>query len=419
VNAKAVLECRNCGASVEPRFRFCPDCGQRLGGDEAKISASAPASKWQAPPEGLAQKVRAAQGIVIGERKQVTVLFCDLAGSTAIAEGIDPEAYRELLDSYLELTFAEIYRYDGIVNQLAGDGVMALFGAPVAHEDAPARAVSAALGILGELERLNERLREERDLELKARIGTHTGLVVVGTVGNDLKMDYTAVGDTTNLAARLESLAESGTCLISEATSKLVRGRFRLASVGPLEVKGKRERVTAFRVLGPTDGATRMEIAASRGLTPFVGRDRELARLEASVRHLGARRAQMVAIVGEAGIGKSRLVYEFTRRIAHDAALVLQGECASLKEAIRISPSPPCSQRAGSVSVRSGACSRLVAWWGSRASRGARCSMPSRRRSSRKASGFRSSSYSRTCSGSTSRRASSSGWFSGWRTRAS
>ena len=194
----------------------------------------------------------------------MTVLFCDLVGSTAIAERLDPEVYRELLDRYLELVFAEIYRFEGIVNQLAGDGLMALFGAPIAHEDAPERAVRAALAIQATLGELSKRLLAERGVALRARIGIHTGIVVVGTVGNDLKMDYTAIGDTTNLAARLQSLAEPGTILISEATHALGARRLPHARrSGPFDVKGKSEPVTAHEVLGVAERAPAIAASAA------------------------------------------------------------------------------------------------------------------------------------------------------------
>ncbi|TMA94201.1 MAG: hypothetical protein E6J77_04030 [Deltaproteobacteria bacterium] len=335
-------QCRGCGARVEPEFRFCPDCGLQLAG-ELHDGAPPPAEDSLARlsrrslPEELAHKIRAA-GVIEGERKQVTVLFCDLSGSTAIAERLDPEDYHDLLDRYLELAFREIYRYEGIVNQLAGDGIMALFGAPIAHEDAPQRAIWAALGIVEALARFNEQLRAERGFELQARIGINTGPVVVGTVGNDLKMDYTAIGDTTNLAARLEGLAEPGTILISEATARLVRGFFRLQSLGPLSVKGKREPVAASAVLGASDAVTPMAVAAERGLTPLVGREEELAQLDGCYRRLVGGRAQVVAVVGEAGRGKSRLLYEFRRRFAEDPVMFVEARCASLAQAVPYFP---------------------------------------------------------------------------------
>ena len=339
---RIAAQCRGCGARVESDFRFCPDCGLQLGA-ELHDATPPPAEDSLARlsrrslPEELAHKIRAA-GVIEGERKQVTVLFCDLSGSTAIAERLDPEDYHDLLDRYLELAFQEIYRYEGIVNQLAGDGIMALFGAPIAHEDAPQRAIWAALGIVEALTRFNQQLRTERGFELQARIGVNTGPVVVGTVGNDLKMDYTAIGDTTNLAARLEALAEPGTILISEATARLARGFFRLQALGPLTVKGKREPVAAYAVLGATDAVTPMAVAAERGLTPLVGRDEELAQLDGCYRRLVGGRAQVVAVVGEAGSGKSRLLYEFRRRLAADPVMFVEARCASLGQAVPYFP---------------------------------------------------------------------------------
>ncbi len=216
--------CPRCGANVRPGFRFCPDCGYQLDAEPATAAAaSAPPQVLSTMPEGLAEKIRALGGSLAGERKQVTVLFCDLAGSTAVANGLDPEVYREVLEQYAALALHEVYRFEGIVNQLSGDGFMALFGAPIAHEDAPQRAVWAALAIRDALAHFNHQLEAERGISLPARIGIHTGPVVVGTVGNDLKMDYTAIGDTTNLAARLEQLATPGTILISETTARMVR----------------------------------------------------------------------------------------------------------------------------------------------------------------------------------------------------
>lgn len=333
-----VITCARCGAVLQPEFRFCPDCGWRVSaGDEPEASPeSVPSNGDQLArlkrhvPENLAQKIRASTGVVAGERKLVTVLFCDLAGSTAIAERLDPEDYHDLLEAYLEVTFREIYRFEGIVNQLAGDGLMALFGAPIAHEDAPERAVEAAVAIRAALESLNETLAETGRPALRARIGIHTGPVVVGTVGNDLKMDYTAVGDTTNLAARLESLAEPGTILISEATQRLVRGRFEMRPLGPFDVKGKTEPVPAYEVVGRSAAATPMALAVERGLTLLVGRDEELSQLTACYARLGGGLAQVVAVVGEAGSGKSRLVYEFKRALEDEAVAFFEARCSSL-----------------------------------------------------------------------------------------
>ncbi len=336
---QVALNCPNCGSTVEPGFRFCPDCGFRLNADPAPVRTPEPpngsdrASVFSKHiPAELAEKIRATTGTVTGERKLVTVLFCDLAGSTAIAERLDPEEYHDLLEQYLEIAFREIYRLEGIVNQLAGDGMMALFGAPLAHEDAPERAVEAALAICEALAGLNERLLAERGLALRARIGIHTGPVVVGAVGNDFKMDYSAIGDTTNLASRLESLAEPGTVVISEATERLVRGLFETRSVGPFDVKGKREPITPYQVLRRSLLATPMEIAAERGLTPLVGRDQELAQLSGCFERLTGELPQVVAVVGPAGSGKSRLLYEFKQRLAGRPVIFFEGRCASLSQ---------------------------------------------------------------------------------------
>jgi class 3 adenylate cyclase/tetratricopeptide (TPR) repeat protein len=340
--ARAALQCPGCGANIGADFRFCPDCGRNLsagGTDDVPPPTADPMARpGVAMPETLAHKIRAAQEAIAGERKTVTVLFCDLAGSTAIAEQLDPEEYADLLDEYLALSFREIYRLEGIVTYSAGDGLMALFGAPVAHEDAPQRAIRAALAIRHELATLNARVGAERGIELRARIGIHTGPVVVGTVGNDLKMDYTAIGDTTNLASRLESLAVPGTIVVSEATHRLVRGFFEVRRAGPFVVKGKSEPVVAYEVVAESMAATPMAIAAERGLTPFVGRDEELAQLEACFRRLGGNLAQVVAIVGDAGLGKSRIVYEFRRLIDGDSVAFFEGRCSSLGQAVPYSP---------------------------------------------------------------------------------
>jgi class 3 adenylate cyclase len=313
---------------VDPEWRFCPDCGTNLGlGGHLTDPAGAPRLADHIPAV-LAERIRSA-GVGRGERKQVTVFFCDLVGSTSIAEDLDPEVYREVLDRYLELAFAEVHAMEGIVNQLAGDGFMALFGAPLAHEDDPVRAVRAALAAQQELAKLSERTLAEQGFALQARIGIHTGMVVVGTVGNDLKMDYTAIGDTTNLAARLQALAEPGAILVSATTERLIRGPVQTEPVGPFEIKGRRDPVPAYRILGWAR-RTRMAIVQERGLTPFVGREEELAQLEACYRRLEGGQGQLVSIIGDAGTGKSRLVYEFKQRIEAEEVTLFEARCSSL-----------------------------------------------------------------------------------------
>jgi class 3 adenylate cyclase/tetratricopeptide (TPR) repeat protein len=337
---RAPRACPSCATVVDPSFRFCPSCGSALGEPGPTVDTAPLSPERHSPeiPEDLARKILASKDTIEGERKVVTVMFCDLVGSTAIAERLDPEEYHDLLEQYLGLAFHEIYRFEGIVNQLAGDGLMALFGAPIAHEDAPERAVRAALGIRTALDAFNGRARGDHEVELTARIGIHTGPVVVGTVGNDLKMDYTAIGDTTNLASRLESLAQPGAILVSEATYRLVRGRFDMRSVGPSTVKGKSDPIVAYEVHGLRETLTPIAIAAEHGLTPLVGRDPELAQLEACFHQLPARLAQVIAVVGDAGSGKSRLVYEFKRRLESSGTTFLETRCSALNQMVPYHP---------------------------------------------------------------------------------
>ena len=329
------VRCGSCGEPLEDRFKFCPECGTPSGQANHATNGGND-TLLRHVPEELAAKIRKA-GAVAGERKRATVMFCDLVGSTAIAEGIDPETYRELLDEYLKLAFAEVYQYEGIVNQMAGDGFMALFGAPIAHEDSPERAVHAALGIQRALAQLGERVRRERGIELRARVGIHTGTVVVGAMGSDAKTDYTAIGDTTNLAARLQGLAEPDTILISEDTHALVRGHFVTQSVGEVDIRGRNRPIVAYEVTGSVESAP-MAIAEERGLTPLVGREPELAQLAACFKRLEDNLAQLVAIVGDTGSGKSRLVYEAKQQVDADTAYILEGRCASLTRGTPYAP---------------------------------------------------------------------------------
>jgi len=341
---RAVQACAQCGGTVVPGFRFCPECGSPVAapapppGAPARSAAEDPLVRMARHiPAQLAEKIRAGRGAIAGERKLVTVLFCDLVGSTAIAERLDPEEYRDLLEQYLAVAFREVYAVEGIVNQLAGDGIMALFGAPIAHEDAPYRAVYAALAVRDGLREMNGRLRAGTP-DLQVRIGVHTGPVVVGSVGNDFKMDYTAIGDTTNLAARLQTAAEPGMILISEATHRLVRGFFRVKPGRRLEVKGKTDPVTAFAVVGLSDTTTPMAIAQARGLTPFVGRQGELAQLAACFERVSEGMAQIVAIGGDAGSGKSRLLYEFKERLADVPVTFFEARCSAMTQGVPYAP---------------------------------------------------------------------------------
>ncbi|HEX9075157.1 MAG TPA: adenylate/guanylate cyclase domain-containing protein, partial [Anaerolineae bacterium] len=245
-----------------------------------------------------------------GERKLVTVLFTDIVGSTALAEKLDPEEWGEIVSGAHQLVSQAVYHYEGTIAQLLGDGVLAFFGAPITHEDDPVRAINAALDLLGRIDELGRELKAKYRLEhLEMRVGLNTGLVVVGNIGTDMHMEYLAVGDTVNLAARLQSLADPNTVLISENTARPARHAFNLESRGVLELKGKSERVTAFRVIG-----RKAVVESARGIagleSSLVGRDREFEILKAKIEELRRGRGQIISVIGEAGLGKSRLIAE-------------------------------------------------------------------------------------------------------------
>ena len=278
----------------------------------ASAAAPAPAS---APlgytPPYLAEKILTSRSALEGERKQVTVLFADLKGSMELLAERDPEEARQLLDPVLEHMMAAVHRYEGTVNQVMGDGIMALFGAPLAHEDHAVRACYAALAMQEALQRYAEEVRRTQGLLVQMRVGLNSGEVVVRAIGNDLHMDYSAVGQTTHLAARMEQLAAPGSILLTAATLRLVEGLVRVQGLGPVPVKGLAEPVEVFELVGVTALRRRLQAAVARGLSPFVGRQPEVEALQQALARAGAGQGQVVALLGEPGVGKSRLVYEF------------------------------------------------------------------------------------------------------------
>jgi predicted ATPase/class 3 adenylate cyclase len=307
-----------------------------LGGEESVRGALASPRSYT--PTHLAEKILRLRSALQGERKQVTVLFADVSGFTAISEKLDPEEVHRLMNGAFELMLGEIHRFEGTVNQFLGDGLMALFGAPISHEDHARRGVLAALGIQQRLREHQERLAREQGIDFKLRLGLNTGLVVVGAIGDNLRMDYTAVGDTTNLAARMQQLAEPGQIAIAEATWRLVRGYVETRSLGTVTVKNRQEPVGAWEVLRAKGVLTRLEVQAERGLTPFVGRDAEMAAMERAFGLAKGGRGQIVFVVGEAGIGKSRLLLEFRKRLAGERATWLEGPCISFGQSIPFLP---------------------------------------------------------------------------------
>jgi class 3 adenylate cyclase/tetratricopeptide (TPR) repeat protein len=262
-------------------------------------------------PAHLTEKILASRAALEGERKQVTVLFADIKDSTELIRDLDPEAAQQLLDPAIQHMMDAVHRFEGTVNQVLGDGIMALFGAPIAHEDHALRACYAALAMQAVLRDYTEEVRRTRGLELRIRVGLNAGEVVVRTIGNDLHMDYSAVGQTTHLAARMEQLATPGTVRLTARTLRLVEGLVQVNALDPIPVKGLTEPVEVFELVGATAVRQRFQARAAQGLTRFVGRQRELDALHQALEQAGTGHGQMVALVGEAGVGKSRLVYEF------------------------------------------------------------------------------------------------------------
>jgi class 3 adenylate cyclase/tetratricopeptide (TPR) repeat protein len=335
--------CPQCGFENPPGFAFCGQCATRLTEVPSAPPSPTLAARPQTPkpytPKYLAEKILTSRSALEGERRQVTVLFADTAGFTTLAERLDPEVVHEIIDHCFEHMTAEVHRFEGTINQYTGDGVMALFGAPIAHEDSPRRAVHAALGIQRALQEYSQELQAQRGLTIQMRIGINTGLVVVGKIGDDLRMDYTAMGDTTNLAARLQQLARPRSVVISEATYRLVSGFFEILDLGQVPVKGHAP-VHTFEVLRPRGRRTRFDVAVERGLTPLVGREHELGTLIERFHEVKVGHGQVVLIAGEAGIGKSRLVLEFRRALSQTGEDVtwLEGRCISFGQSTPFLP---------------------------------------------------------------------------------
>ena len=308
--AALARSCRHCGAALSTSAKFCSECGR---------SASVPpepearfASPDEYTPKYLAEKILTSKAALEGERKQVTVLFADLKGSMELLADRDPEEARKLLDPVLERMMEAVHRYEGTVNQVMGDGIMALFGAPLAHEDHAVRACYAALDMQGAIRRYAEEARRSFGIRTEIRIGLHSGEVVVRAIGSDLRMDYTAVGQTTHLAARMEQLASAGTTLLTADTLRLAEGFVAVKPVGPVPVKGLEAPVEVYEMLGAGPLRSRLQAAAARGLTRFIGRETEVDQLRQALGRAAGGHGQLVSLVGEPGVGKSRLVWEVT-----------------------------------------------------------------------------------------------------------
>jgi class 3 adenylate cyclase len=320
--------CPKCGAENAPSSAFCEDCGTALAGNAAPAARGSSQITSTAPEIRLAPEQPDASATVDGERKTVTALFADIKGSTELTRDIDPEDARAIVDPVLHLMMAAVHRYGGYVAQSTGDGIFALFGAPLAHEDHPQRALHAALAMQEELHRYADRLRTEGKIPVEARVGVNTGEVVVRTIETGGHTEYTPVGHVTNLAARMQTAAPPGSIAASEATQRLCEGYFEFRALGPTAVKGLNALVEVYEVVGAGPLRTHFQLAARRGLTRFVGREREMAAMAGALEQAGAGQGQIVAAVGEAGAGKSRLMYEFKAAIP-DGCKVLEAYSVS------------------------------------------------------------------------------------------
>ena len=333
--AKLEITCPVCGKTDSPGRRFCTGCGHDLTAPAPPLDPSKPHSYT---PKFLADKILTTRSSIEGQRKLVTVLFADVANFTSLSEKLDPEEVHEIMDGCFRILMDEVHKYEGTINQFTGDGVMALFGAPVAHEDHAQKACYAALAIQSALRTYGSDLRNKFRIGFEMRIGLNSGTVVVGSIGDDLRMDYTAEGDTTNLASRVEGLAEPGTILVTSETFKLTEGLFEFEPLGEKRVKGKDKPVLVYKVLSAKD-VHRPRLGRERQIfSEMVGRTAELDRLEQQVLRLINGEGSIVNIIGEAGIGKSRLMAELKRQQTMQRVGLLEGRAISIGKNLSFHP---------------------------------------------------------------------------------
>jgi class 3 adenylate cyclase/tetratricopeptide (TPR) repeat protein len=334
--ARVALTCTKCRSELPASAKFCLECGEPVA---SQVTAEA---RFTSPesytPKHLAEKILTSKSALEGERKQVTVLFADLKGSMELLADRDPEEARKILDPVLERMMEAVHRYEGTVNQVLGDGIMALFGAPLAHEDHAVRACYAALRMQETVKRYAEEVHRTQGIPLQIRVGLNSGEVVVRSIGSDLHMDYTAVGQTTHLAARMEQMAIPGSILISPETLGLAEGYVIVKSLGPMPIRGLPDPVEVFEVVGAATVRSRLQATAARGLTRFVGRDAEINQLRQALERAKNGHGQIVAVVGEPGVGKSRLFWEFTHSHRTQGWLIVESSSVSYGKATAFLP---------------------------------------------------------------------------------
>jgi len=329
--ARLGLTCGSCGTDLPAGSKFCNKCGTAVSGPSAWQPSFASPDSYT--PKHLAEKILTSKSALEGERKQVTVLFADLKGSMELLADRDPEEARKILDPVLDRMMEAVHHYEGTVNQVMGDGIMALFGAPLAHEDHAVRACYAALRMQDAVQRYSDGLRRAQGVEVQIRVGLNSGDVVVRSIGSDLRMDYSAVGQTTNLAARMEQLAAPGSIRLTAETLRLAEGFVQVSPLGPVPIKGLAEPIEVFELVSAGVARTRLEAAARRGLTRFVGRNAELEQLRDALDRASVGHGQVVAVVGEPGVGKSRLFWELTHSHRVHDWLIIQSASVSYGKA--------------------------------------------------------------------------------------
>jgi len=329
--------CPDCALVYPGNAKFCSQCGGKLLlSDELsrrELSFNAKFERLQRYlPEGLAQKIISQRDKIEGERKQVTVMFADIAGFTALVEKLNDEEAYSLMDQVYEILIHKVHDFEGTVNELTGDGIMALFGAPIALENAHQRAIQSACEIHRALTKFsNRKMNEGLPHPILMRVGIHTGPVVVGTLGNDLRVDFKAVGDTVNLASRIEQMTEPGSTYVTEEVFKLTEGLYRFEALKQEKVKGKEKPIKVYRVIAPSTLNTRFEVNAERGLTPFLGRSREIELIRDGFERVKGGRGQVLFITAEAGVGKTRLIYELRKLVTNEEVTFREARCLSYR----------------------------------------------------------------------------------------
>ncbi len=335
--SKLTNPCSKCGFENPEAFEFCGKCGKAL--QQSLDNSEVDYKKSQSyTSKHLTDKILTTKSSIEGERKVLTVLFTDATNYTSISEKLDPEEVHQIMDACFKILKESISKYEGTVDKFTGDGVMALFGAPVAHENHAHLACYAALAIQEALISFSARVKQDYGINFKMRIGLNSGAVVVGGIGDDLHMDYTALGDTVNLASRMESNAEPGSILVSESTYRLVKDDFETEPIGEIQVKGKEKLQKAFRLIKSSDTGTRIGASVARGLTRFVGRENSLAILIEAFARAKSGSGQLIGIVGEPGVGKSRLIYEMRQRIPENEFKYFEGRCLQYGSSILYLP---------------------------------------------------------------------------------